>query len=286
MANANDFGGLQWALRQASLWRWHRILGRLQSWRAVSRSWGKRRSLSLAAPPWISAGTVFDAAAIPEAVAGLRERGFHAGLQLPAALVEQLVEHAAGSRCFRPPRDPERFRIDEVRNGRSPQGKVVAVADVEAPDCPATLQIAGDATLVEIVRGHLGYRPSRVATRLYWSPAAALSDNERRWNGQTIDYHYDIERRPTLYVYFHLSDIDRSGGAHVVVAGSHGAKPLRLQWASTRQREAVVLKRYGAERIVILEGKAGFGFLEDPACFHKVLAPAGSPRLMLQLRYS
>jgi hypothetical protein len=283
---SNDFGGLQWTLRHAKLWRWYRILGRLQSWRIATQLWGKGRGLLLGAPPWVSSTTVFDAAWVPGAVADLRERGFYAGLQLPARLVEQLTRHAEQSHCFRLPRDTERFLIGEVKNGRSPRDRVVAVADVEAPSCPAAWQIAGDATLVEVVRTYLGYPPSRVAIRLYWSPMAGLSDKERRWNGQTIDYHYDIERRPTLYVYFYLSDVDDLCGAHVVVAGSHGNKPPRLKWASTRQREAVVLRRYGADKVVTLEGKAGFGFLEDPACFHKVLPPTVSDRLMLQLRYS
>jgi hypothetical protein len=56
--------------------------------------------------------------------------------------------------------------------------------------------------------------------------------------------------------------------------------------ASTRQPEQRVVGFYGADKIVVLEGSAGFGFFEDPACFHKVLPPLRSPRLMLQLRYS
>lgn len=285
---SNDFGGRQWTLRHAKLWYAYRILGRLQSWRVATQlwsQWSKGRSVLSGAPPWASSGTVFPAAWVPRVVANLRAHGFHSGLQLPARLVGELTLHAEQSRCFRLPRDSERFLIGEVKNGRSPQGGIVAVADVDA-SCPAALQIAGDATLIEIVRRYLGYPPSRVAIRLYWSPMAGLSDNERRWAGQTIDYHYDIEPRPTLYTYFYLSDVDRRRGAHVVVAGSHRDKPLRLKWASTRQREAVVLKRYGSDRVITLEGKAGFGFLEDPACFHKVLPPAVSHRLMLQLRYS
>ena len=63
---------------------------------------------------------------------------------------------------------------------------------------------------------YLGYPPTRVALRLYWSPRSDLPDAERRWNGQTIDFHYDIEAGPTLYLYFYLAT-DRKSGAHVVV---------------------------------------------------------------------
>lgn len=59
-----------------------------------------------------------------------------------------------------------------------------------------------------------------------------------------------------------------------------------MKFASTRQSEHAVLDRYGADKVVVLEGAAGFGFFEDPACFHKVLPPLTSSRLLLQLRYS
>lgn len=219
-------------------------------------------------------------------IGNLRTHGFHAGLRIPQRLVDELARHAEQNDCCRVPGDPERFRIGDVVAGRSPLGNVVAVADVEGDICPAAAQIAHDATLTKIAWAHLGYRPTRVVTRLYWSPSAPLTDDQRRWNGQTIDYHYDIERDPTLYLYFYLSDTDRRRGAHVVVAGSHKTKPLRLKWASTRQPDRVVHSRYGADKIVPLEGEAGFGFFEDPACYHKVLPPISSHRLMLQLRYS
>lgn len=230
--------------------------------------------------------TAFATMSVAGAVAGLREDGYHAGLQMPADLVTDLRRHAEQVHCSRTPHDRERFLIGEVKNGRSPHGKIVAIADADVSDCPAVARIAGDAALLDVVQRHLGYNPTRVATRLYWSPSSALSDHERRWNGQTIDYHYDIEPRKTLYLYFYLSDTNRDGGAHVVVAGSHRSKSTRLIWASTRQPERVVLDQYGADKVVVLEGRAGFGFFEDPACFHKALPPLTGDRLMLQLRYS
>ncbi len=147
-------------------------------------------------------------------------------------------------------------------------------------------RLARDAALLAIARGHLGYAPRSVVARLYWSPTATLSDDERRDNGQTIDFHYEIERQPTLYLFFYLGDTDRGRGAHVVIDGSHRAKPLRLAWSATRQPEQALLAHYGPSRVVVLEGAAGFGFAEDPACFHKALPPLSGPRLVLQLRYS
>lgn len=162
----------------------------------------------------------------------------------------------------------------------------MAIADVDADTCPATTLLAGDATLVGAVRQYLGYNPTHVVARLFCSPLSALSDHERRWNGQTIDYHYDIERRNAVYLYFYLNDTDRHSGAHVVIAGSRKSKSLRMKFISTRQPDQVVLEHYGADKVVVLEGPSGFGFFEDPARFHKVLQPLTSNRLMLQFRYT
>lgn len=236
--------------------------------------------------PVASGRSLFPGLAVDAAVGDLREHGFHAGLALPSDLVAALCHHAAVAPCRRAPGDPERFRIGDIRDGHSPRGYVVAVADVDLATCEAAARVARDAGLVAVACGHLGYPPRSVSARLYWSPMATLSDDERRANGQTIDFHYDIERQPTLYVFFYLVDTDRGRGPHVLIAGSHRARPLRLAWSATHQPERTLLAHYGASGVVVLEGRAGFGFAEDPACFHKVLPPLSGPRLVLQLRYS
>jgi hypothetical protein len=283
-----DFGGWQWTLRHARFWQAYRIFGRLQSWQRAMRACRKVRNASLHRPAWMRRDTVLGALPAAEIATSLGVHGYYAGLRLPSQLVAELYDRAQNSACFTRPDDPERFLIGQVRKGRSPRGKPVATADVDIDinACAAMARVAGDPALIEAVQHHLGYRPRHVATRLYWSPRSPLSHRERRSNGQTIDYHYDIERANTLYVYFYLTDTDRQGGPHVVVSGSHRPKSLRLKWRSTRQPEDIVLEHYGHDKVVVLEGKAGFGFFEDPACFHKVLPPQNSDRLMLQLRYS
>lgn len=250
----------------------------------MTRIWGRAHGTFRHRPAWLRRESIFDPLPDDEIAANLRNFGYHAGLQLPPRTVARLRRHAEESLCRSGQAGNERFRIGDVQAGRLRSGKPVAVADVV--DCAAADDVAGDPVLVETIRRCLGYMPNRAAIRLYWSPCSGLSDDERRWNGQTIDYHYDIERGQAVYVCFYLGDTDRRSGAHVLVAGSHGSKPLRFRLASTRQPEDVVLGCYGADRVVVLEGKAGFGFLEDPGCFHKVLPPTAAPRLMLQLRYS
>lgn len=274
-----------WALRKIRIWHHHRVLGRFYSWTRAKR-WWQRAHRAAVSPSWALSSTVFSDADTTLIAEALRDSGYYAPLHLPTALVDLLVRHAHEAPCRRSDSDPERFRIGDVQDGRSPLGGPVAIADVEALDqCAAIEQLAGDRALVEVARRYLGYPPRQVLTRLYWSPRSDLSDMQRRANGQTIDFHYDIERHNALYLYFYLTEVDRSSGAHVVVSRSHAPKPLGMKLRSTRQAERRILNRFGHTNIVVLEGHPGFGFFEDPACFHKALPPLESDRLILQFRY-
>jgi hypothetical protein len=225
-----------------------------------------------------------------EPVAGwigeLRARSFCAGPALPGGAVEALRRYAREQPC-RCPRGRERFLISELLDGHTPRGVPVAVADVVDPlGCEKVSEILRDPLLAEMAQRYLGYRPRRSVPRLFWSPVSGLSDGARREAGQTLDFHYDIDACNSFYAYFYLEGGGPSSGAHVLVEGSHGPKPLRMVAGSCFQTEEAVLKAYGADKVTVVAGGPGFCFFEDPACFHKALAPEEGPRLMLQIRYS
>lgn len=278
------------SLRDLKPERYYRVLGRFHTWKRLISVW---RSLQQMINPergyrpvWTRTESLFGEVPIQDWLRQLRAHGFCAGLQLPKPLVDEIHHHARSMPCLRHAEDSSPFWIDEVRNGRSPNGEPVAIADVISLSCAAIDRITHDPLLIEIARRYLGYRPERVARRLFWSPVSDLPEEARRDNGQTIDYHYDIEPHNSLYVFFYIIGADRHSGAHVTVARSHIAKPLPIVWSSAFQPESRVLERYGSDSPVVIEGGPGFGFLEDPACFHKALAPRHAPRLVLQLRYS
>lgn len=264
--------------------RSYRILGRFHSWKRLMALWGRLRETGAAGHP--AGPSLFGSIAPSDCTRILRKHGIFTGLQLPVETVDDILRHAHAADCLRHAEDTERFRISEVENGLTPGGRPVTIADVSGISCAGVDRITHDPILIEIVRSYLGYKPKRVARRLYWSPVSELPDDIRRNSGQTIDYHYDIEPRNSLYAYFYITGADRKSGAHVAVRGSHRAKPLPIIWSSAFQPEARVLACYGAGSQVTIEGASGFGFLEDPACFHKALPPRQGPRLMLQLRYS
>lgn len=218
-------------------------------------------------------------------VGALERNGVCTGFRLPPATVQEISRYATVQPCTRPGHG-ERFLITTVRNGRTADGQRIAVADVIAPGaCPVVATLLRDSLLLEVATRYLGFRPTHVEPRLYWSPASEMDDDDRRALGQTIDYHYDIDGFHALYVFFYLTAVDRSTGAHVLIRGSHRRKPLSMILSPSHQPMARIRKWYGQDEEVILEGGPGFGFFEDPACFHRAIPPKTDDRLILQIRY-
>ncbi|MPY69270.1 MAG: hypothetical protein GEU92_04200 [Alphaproteobacteria bacterium] len=266
--------------------RYYRVIGRIHRLRrlvvllhGVGERW--RRGFRAA-----ERGRGFPDELVTGWIGQLRSRSFCVGPALPGETTEALRDYARKQPCYRPG-IKERFLISEVRNGHTPRGAPVAVADVvNPPGCPQVSEIVRNPLLAEMAQRYLGYRPRRSVARLFWSPVSRLSDDTRRAAGQTLDFHYDIDACNSFYVYFYLEGGGPSSGAHVVVEGSHGPKPLRMVAGSCFQTEEAVLKAYGADKVTVVAGHPGFCFFEDPACFHKVLAPTEAPRLLMQIRYS
>ncbi|MGE0154298.1 MAG: hypothetical protein AB7R90_16905 [Reyranellaceae bacterium] len=270
------------ALRQR---RFHRFLGRLPPVSAAVRIW---RGLADRFSPAPEAGpSRFPALPAETVLAGLRGEGVWAGLLLPASCVAEISGFARQAPCRLPRDTGERFDFAAIRDGRTPAGSLAPIAEVEEIErCTAVAALARDAGLLEIARRYLGFRPRRVQPRLYWSPVGDLGSRQRHEGGQTVDFHFDIEASRSLYAFFYIEGGGRRSGAHVAIAGSHRRKPWRLALAPAFQSDAAVFAHYPRHRERVLEGGPGFGFLEDPGCYHKALPPLAGHRLVLQLRIS
>jgi hypothetical protein len=101
-------------------------------------------------------------------------------------------------------------------------------------------------------------------------------------------YHYDVAGYNFMSAYFYITDMDELSGAHVMIASSHEQKPWHTLFApwSGRQTDDQVLNYYGQDRELLIAGRAGFGFVQDPACFHKLLPPLKQHQLIFQVRYA
>jgi hypothetical protein len=266
--------------------RWHRFSGRFGFARHLVARWRGWRDRMRAVEPE-SQQTLFERFDAENCLASLRCNGIWSGLQLPQAMVGEIATFARARPCRNGIDGLEIFRFEEVHKGRTPRGMPVAIAEVQGcEECPEVEAVAADPALLIAARRYLGFHPRKIQRRLYWSPAADLSGDQRRNCGQTIDFHYDIEPARSLYAFFYIEGGQRDSGAHVAVIGSHRNKPLRLALAPAFQSDARIFAHYPREREQVLEGGPGFGFLEDPGCYHKALPPLRSHRLVLQLRLS
>ncbi len=246
-----------------------------------------RRLLDRFEAPPPSRPSLFPPLPLAEAMRRLRREGIWCGLSLPQDCVVEIAAFARQAPCRLARDNGERFPIGAVRDGRTPGGTAAPLAEVACPrHCPVIARLVEDGQLLEAARRYLGFRPRQVRPRLYWSPLLQLDNGRRHAGGQTVDFHFDIEPSRALYVFFYIEGGQQDSGAHVAIAGSHRRKPLRLALAPAFQPDHVLFRFFPRSNERVLTGPPGFGFLEDPACYHKALPPLAGHRLVLQLRIS
>jgi hypothetical protein len=234
-------------------------------------------------PP--DARTLFPELCLEKSKRELRANGVYFGLHLSAEAIRSIYRFAQTARCARPGFE-ESFYPHAVHDGALADGRQVPVADVCQPlKCAALVAIKNDPKLLAAAHLALGYRPRRIAVRLFWSFAGPIPDETRRALGQTIDFHYDVPWFHSVYAYFYLTGVDQRSGAHVMYRGSARNKRLTFLLAPCIGNEHALRKYYGADQETVIQGPAGFGFLVDPFGYHKALPPLTADRLMLQLRY-
>jgi len=246
----------------------HYALGRFESVRrgysALRRLTPRSAARTPAGPPValpLLPSSLFSGVTPDRALADLRRESIAFGFDLPPSTVEELVSFATHSPIKA--RGVDRlFRRHEVINGTLDDGAPIVIASVPDPlDCTAVRRVCRDPLLMDSAAAFLGFRPARIIPRLFWSFVTNVPDDERRRLGQTIDWHFDVHD-------FHFS---------------HKGKSLRMLLGSANTDEDAVFARFARDRLMVIEGPAGTGFLEDTSCYHRAVAPTRRERLMLQL---
>lgn len=228
---------------------------------------------------------IFPQVDVNQAVQELRRDAVAFRFDLPAAIVNEICAFAREGLCKSSGFQGHRPFL-EIESGQTAEGQRLAMAEVIQPlDCAAIRKVVESQALRQTCMRYLGYQPPKADIRLFWSFVSNLTENERRQQFQTIDYHVDIHDFNFCYAHFYLTDTDARSGAHVMVRGSHTRKPLAWLIGSARKSDAQIAGRYAEEDVLTIEGPAGTGFLEDTSCYHKALPPLENKRLLLQIRY-
>lgn len=210
------------------------------------------------------------------------------GITLPDDMVQEIYRFACETPCTEPGFE-EDFLADDVENGRLNGDRHTFRGLVKNPrECPAIEALTQDPKLLEIVRRYLKYWPNKMTCHLSWSFAVDMPADEQKAHYPPLNCHYDVAGYNFMTAYFYITDIDAERGAHVMIKKSHNRKPLSTLFASGANPNLAqkVLNHYGADNQLVIEGKAGFGFVQDPSCFHWLLPPKTGKRLLLQIRYA
>lgn len=264
----------------------HYALGRFET---VRRGYSLMRGL-VQPPRRVSSvhgrGSLFRGTSAEMTLRSLQRDSVAFGFNLPATVVHELVRFAREALLHdRGVLHP--FTAADVEGGRLPDGTPVVQGIVPAPMSSAAVRrVSRDPVLVETMARFLGYQPARVESRLFWSFASPVDEEERRRHGQVIDWHFDVHGYNFVTANFYLTDVDHRAGPRVILRGSHHGKRLGMLWGSANASEREVFDRFGEDRQLIVEGPAGTGFIEDTSCYHRVMPPKDRDQLMMQISYS
>ncbi len=230
--------------------------------------------------------SVFSKIDVDEAVTQIKTEGFYLGLQLPEETVKEILEFATNTACYGNRKSQLGFYYHEKKQAEIQSQKKIKVGCYfnTAQLCPAISKLQNDSQLLAIATRYLEREPIHQGNQLWWSFAGVSSDWERRQNAQM--FHYDLDDYRFLKFFFYLTDVDEKSGPHICIRGSHKNKKLSHVLLRKRETDKDIIDWYGEESVVAICGQAGFGFIEDPLCFHKGLTPSHKDRLLLQIEFA
>lgn len=223
---------------------------------------------------------------VDEIVKNLTYKGLHLGINLPKNIVEEIVEFAKSTACYGNRKSDMGFYYHQKQQAQAKSSNrfVVAYYFNTSLLCPAIKKLQSDPTLLQIAAMYLEAKPIHTGNHLWWSFPLEATYREKSQVGQV--FHYDLDDYRFVKFFFYLTDVDISSGCHVCVRGSHKRKKLSHILLSKRETDKNIIDYYGQESLIKISGKAGFGFAENPLCFHKGITPQNKDRLMLQIQFA
>lgn len=229
--------------------------------------------------------SIFDGIQPDTVIAAIEKNSWFPNFNLPSKLVNKITSATRNSLLSSPLQPGFKFHQKDTRIAERRLAQPVVFAEYsDLAESNRTLAvICNDPILRLIAAKYLGREPNKVAPRLVVSFAAEASPAQRLEQGQTTLFHYDVNGFREIHFNFYLTDTDEYSGAHVVVEGTHGRKRLRHLIGVTNVTDDDITKFYPEGKITTICGHRGYGFVEDPYCFHKALAPRDHDRLYLQI---
>jgi hypothetical protein len=222
----------------------------------------------------------------------LKKDGFYEGLMLDNKTIDDLINLSNKSELtpcssFSSNKIQQKFiNFQDVNNFNKGNDKPCCLLNLINPDLKKLANdISRDQIILDIVGSYLG-NINNIDVSVLWSSVCNASDEWREQEKQTVTFHYDVHDLNFVYVFFYLTECDKSSGAHQLIRGSHlNKKIFKHLIGSAKQKKEDLEQDYNTNDFVVVEGSAGYGFIEDTSCYHRALKPINKSRLCLQFRY-
>jgi len=223
---------------------------------------------------------------IDKTLNSLKKDGFSLGINLPKTIVQKIWKSALNTPCYGNGDNQLSFYYADKEPAEAKHGQPFFYGEYDntALFCPLIKQLENDPILLEIASKYLETKPVHLGSRLWWNFSVESSIYERRHAAQKFHAHLDDSR--SLRFLFYITDVDLCSSPYVCVRGSHIKKKLSHRFLTRGQSHQEIRAYYGYENIVPICGKAGFGFVENPRCFHKENPPGSKDRLTLQIEFA
>ncbi|MGF1591395.1 MAG: hypothetical protein ACFCU7_19565 [Pleurocapsa sp.] len=233
--------------------------------------------------------SVFDELDIDLAVKSIEKQGYYLGLQLPPNIVQEILEFAYSADIYVDGNPRFKFKYAEKEQAAQEYNLNILIGNyLDANSkCAALPKLGSDSKLNAIAAKYLGNKPVLVRSQLAWNFIGNKEDYAQKGEigNPSILFHYDLDDYRALKFFFYLTDVDSLSGSHRCVAGSHNKRKL-MYCLLRSQSDQKIANYYGSDNIIDICGPAGYGFAEDPFCFHRGSPPVTSPRLMIQLEFA
>ncbi|RUR79237.1 hypothetical protein ACF3DV_25590 [Chlorogloeopsis fritschii PCC 9212] len=231
--------------------------------------------------------SIFESLEVDHAVYTLKKEGIYLGINLPEPILREITEFSKhliylgdGNSQFSF-NITDREKVEKRRNKKFITGYNFDISSL----CPAIKNLEKDPKLWEIANKYFEKKPVNIISRIWWM-FVQEKEVEERVKG-VFRFHYDLEDYWCLKFMFYLTDVDIYSGPHVCVRSSHKKKKLIYQLSLLRERDDDdIINYYGSENVLTICEQAGFGFVEDPFCFHKGTIPVQKDRLILEVKFT
>lgn len=225
----------------------------------------------------------------PEQVAKLiQANGYYAGFSLQPSLLTELLTFAETTPCYANRNPAQPFYIGHREKFEQELGKPLLVAGyLDAhEDCEAYQKIRRDPYLLAVASQYLNHPAVYLRGELAWGFPAPNTLTDKIKTARV--YHCDINDFKTIKFFFYLTDVGEGDGPHVYMKGTHRTRRFGHQCvgqgcAAIADEDLVQI--YGRDRVQVVTGAAGLGFVGDPYCLHKGTVPVNNSRLLLQLEF-